>query len=152
MSISMLAAILARQDELYKKPANIADMMKWSDNPAVREWGLRLENALLREKKEAVTNCNQFKVREVLEKIDRIVWDKSRHTKEEVEAHRLATEALTSPPKNCDRQYQNAYDVLRLFTAETGRQIFETVDVIDWLLFAEAKEDAKYGCDRQNQE
>jgi hypothetical protein len=37
-----------------------------------------------------------------LKQIDRIVWDKRRHTKEEVEAHRLATEALTRPPRNCD--------------------------------------------------
>lgn len=37
-----------------------------------------------------------------LKQIDRIVWDKRRHTKEEVEAHRLATEALSIPPRNCD--------------------------------------------------
>ena len=37
-----------------------------------------------------------------LKQIDRIVWDKRRHTMEEVEAHRLATEALTRPPRTCD--------------------------------------------------
>lgn len=46
--------------------------------------------------------------------------------------------ALAEPLRNCDNQYQNAYDVLRYFTNETGRQIFDTVDVIDWLL-AKAK-------------
>lgn len=45
---------------------------------------------------------NAAKMRSVLEQIDRIVWDKCRHTKEETEAHRLATEALTEPPRNCD--------------------------------------------------
>lgn len=45
---------------------------------------------------------NAAAMREALEKIDRIVWDKRRHTKEETEAHRLATEALTTPPRNCD--------------------------------------------------
>lgn len=47
--------------------------------------------------------------------------------------------ALNAKPRNCDRQYQNAYDVLKCFTDETGRQIFNTSDVIDWLLFTEAK-------------
>ncbi|MCR5838354.1 MAG: hypothetical protein K6G94_01810 [Kiritimatiellae bacterium] len=35
------------------------------------------------------------KMREALEKIDIIVWDKRRHTKEETEAHSIATEVLT---------------------------------------------------------
>ena len=69
MSISMLAAIVAMQDELYKRPANIAAMMKWSDNPAVREWGLRLENALLREKMEA-----DFHFRDAMKTIDKVEW------------------------------------------------------------------------------
>lgn len=46
---------------------------------------------------------NAAAMREALEEIDRVVFDKRRHTKEEVEAHRLATEALTVPPRNCDR-------------------------------------------------
>ena len=37
-----------------------------------------------------------------LKEINRVVWDKKRHTKEETEAHRLATEALTVPPRQCD--------------------------------------------------
>lgn len=45
---------------------------------------------------------NAAAMREALEKIDRIVWDKPRHTKEETEAHRLATEALSEPKLNCD--------------------------------------------------
>lgn len=51
--------------------------------------------------------------------------------------------ALSTAPRNCDRQFQNAHDVLSRFTAETGRQIFNTTDVVDWLLFAEAKGGAK---------
>lgn len=54
-----------------------------------------------------------------------------------------ANAALSVPSRNCDRQYQNAHDVLRYFTDETGRQIFNTSDVIDWLLFTEAKGEAK---------
>lgn len=46
--------------------------------------------------------------------------------------------ALSAPARNCDRQFRNAHDVLSRFTAETGRQIFNTTDVINWLL-AEAK-------------
>lgn len=45
---------------------------------------------------------NAAEVRKALIEIDRVVFDKRRHTKEEVEAHRLATEALTVPPRNCD--------------------------------------------------
>lgn len=45
---------------------------------------------------------NAAAMREALKEIDRVVFDKRRHTKEEVEAHRLATEALTVPPRNCD--------------------------------------------------
>lgn len=39
---------------------------------------------------------NAAKLREALKKIDKIVWDKKRHTKEETEAHRIATEVLTA--------------------------------------------------------
>lgn len=52
------------------------------------------------EKSSAVGNTAAM--REALKEIDRVVFDKRRHTKEEVEAHRLATEALTVPPRNCD--------------------------------------------------
>lgn len=145
MSISMLAAIVAMQNELYKRPADIAAMMKWSDNPAVREWGLRLENALLREKKEAVTNCNQFKMREALAYCAKVCGEHINLRDDDDPmniAHEKAKAALSAPARNCDRQYKNGYDVLGEFTAETGRQIFETVDVINWL-FAEAKGDAK---------
>ena len=45
---------------------------------------------------------NSAAMREALEQIDRIVYFKKRHTKEEVEAHRLATTVLTMPPRNCD--------------------------------------------------
>lgn len=45
---------------------------------------------------------NAAAMRAALEKINRLVWDKRRHTKEETEAHRLATEALFAPPRNCD--------------------------------------------------
>ena len=46
--------------------------------------------------------CNAAAMREALIEIDRVVWDKKRHTKEETEAHRLATEALTVPARQCD--------------------------------------------------
>lgn len=39
---------------------------------------------------------NAAKLREALKKIDKIVWDKKRHTKGETEAHRIATEVLTA--------------------------------------------------------
>ena len=45
---------------------------------------------------------NAAAARKALIEIDRVVFDKRRHTKEEVEAHRLATEALTVPPRQCD--------------------------------------------------
>ena len=41
-------------------------------------------------------------MREALKEIDCLVWDKHRHTKEEVQAHRLATEALSAPRMNCE--------------------------------------------------
>ena len=47
-------------------------------------------------------------------------------------------EAYAAPARNCDRQFRNAHDVLSRFTEETGRQIFSTTDVVNWLLFAEA--------------
>ena len=47
-------------------------------------------------------SSNVKAMREALEQIDRIVYFKKRHTKEEVEAHRLATTVLTMPPRNCD--------------------------------------------------
>lgn len=52
---------------------------------------------------------NSAKLREALKDIDRVVWFKKRHTKEEVEAHRIATNALTAanaavecPPSACN--------------------------------------------------
>ena len=48
------------------------------------------------------TPCNAAAMRKALVEIDRVVFDKRRHTKEEVEAHRLATEALTVPARQCD--------------------------------------------------
>ena len=66
-------------------------------------------------------------MREALKKIDRLVWDKHRHTKEEVEAHRLATEALSSPRLNCEvgtaeeqivRFRKTAQDVYHTLTLE----------------------------------
>lgn len=92
---------------------------------------------------QAVTNCNQLMMREALGKINCIVWDKRRHTKEETEAHRLATEALTQPPRNCDlyateaeayrgwERYYNSID------PKDGYLDFE-----DWL-FAETKGEMK---------
>lgn len=47
-------------------------------------------------------NGNAAAFIKALKEIDRVVFDKRRHTKEETEAHRLATEALTQPPRNCD--------------------------------------------------
>lgn len=52
--------------------------------------------------REPVTPATLSATRKALIEIDRVVFDKRRHTKEEVEAHRLATEALTVPPRNCD--------------------------------------------------
>lgn len=97
---------------------------------------------------QAVTNCNQFKMREALLKSRKAMDEMSRSIFHgwiedglaEVmgEAQRDISSALAEPPRNCDRQYRNGYDVLGEFTAKTGRQIFETVDVVNWL-FAEAK-------------
>lgn len=66
----------------------------------------RLEAARKRERGATCEKSSQVgnnaKMREAVEQINRIVWDKHRHTKEETEAHRLATEALSAPPRNCD--------------------------------------------------
>lgn len=103
--------------------------------------------------KETVTNCNQFKMREALERLrewvlmdlneNAFIADSSGNYMKLIKGTiEIANAALAEPPRNCDRQYENGYDVLRRFTAETGRQIFDSVDVINWLL-AEAKGDAK---------
>ena len=56
----------------------------------------RIEEATKRE-------CGTTAVlREALIAIDDCVWNKHRHTKQETEAHRLATEALSATPRNCD--------------------------------------------------
>ena len=79
-----------------------------------------------------------------LKQIDRIVWDKRRHTKEEVEAHRLATEALSTPARNCDR-FDNCEDAYEAYKQYEKNFIMSSNNVFDkplqfamWL-FAEAK-------------
>lgn len=81
---------------------------------------------------------NAAKMRETLEQIDRIVWDKRRHTKEEVEAHRLATEALTPPPRNVDR-FNTLQEVIA-YWKEHGDEI--DIPLLHWL-FADMKGDNK---------
>lgn len=76
---------------------------------------------------QAVRNCNQLIAREALGKINRVVWDKCRHTKEETEAHRLATEALTQPPRNCDAYTKS--QILEIL----DRRSFSKEDTIEWL-------------------
>lgn len=75
----------------------------------------------------AVTNCNQLEAREALEKISRVVWEKFRHTKEETEAYRLATEALTVPIRNCD-----AFSKAEVLEWLKDRS-FSKEDTIEWL-------------------
>lgn len=62
----------------------------------IKELADWIEAAVARER------CNAAATRKALIEIDRVVWDKKRHTKEETEAHRLATEALSAPPRQCD--------------------------------------------------
>lgn len=104
----------------------------------------------------AVTICNQLKMRETVAETEKHI-DKAISILEEIPEtcgfaglledacdvlcclkEELVKPALSAPPRNCDRQYQNGYDVLGQFTAETGCQIFNTVDVVNWLL-AEVK-------------
>jgi hypothetical protein len=95
---------------------------------------------------QAVTNCNQLKMREALSDACYAMFNflKTQNGGYEEMAKALdkAKTVLSAPLRNCDRKYKNGYDVLGVFTAETGRQIFETVDVINWL-FAEAKGEKK---------
>ena len=85
---------------------------------------------------------NAAAMRDVLEQINRIVWDKHRHTKEETEAHRLATEALSVPPRNCDR-FKTKEEALLAYAEECNAFIPQSIlwqigEWLDWL-FAEAK-------------
>lgn len=103
--------------DIVAEMRNLATIRDWHNhaNQSNRERVLDFADRI----EQAVTNCNQFKVREALEKIDRVVWDKHRHTKEEVEAHRLATEALTVPPRNCD-----------IMSLETARKVWFAKEII----------------------
>ena len=111
------------------------------------EFADRIDEVTKCNQPEPVTNCNGLnaaKMREALEKINRIVWDKRRHTKEEVEAHRLATEALSAPPRNCDL-YLTPKDAMLAHLEEVyeGEKVefgdYEWCEFVKWL-FAEAKE------------
>lgn len=102
-----------------------------------REFANRLEAAIKRER-EAVGNA--AKMREALEEINRIVWDKRRHTTEEVEAHRLATTALSAPARNCDllADEQEAMTAIHNDRCCVQNPIDERRLTVKWL-FAEAK-------------
>ena len=84
-------------------------------------------------------------MREALEQIDKVVFDKRRHTKEEVEAHRLATTALTTPPRNCDR-FKNIKEAKIRYCIEVEKVLiwdgYNSEKLIKWL-FAEAKGETK---------
>ena len=115
-----LADIVAEMRDEMTGTHYVADGMIESLHRAqseLRALADRLEAALKREKDEIEADAlaaggiveaerhkpgNAAAMREALKEIDRVVFDKRRHTKEEVEAHRLATEALTVPPRNCD--------------------------------------------------
>ena len=82
--------------------------VRFDDGTDPHLWGVYMDmikSAAARER-EAVTDRNHpgnaAAMRESLIEIDRVVWDKKRHTKEETEAHRLATEALTVSARQCD--------------------------------------------------
>ena len=78
-----------------------------------------------------------------LKQIDRIVWDKCRHTKEEVEAHRLATEALSAPPRNCDL-YATLDDARNAFFVDyVPDETCTSATAFAIWLFAEAKGESK---------
>lgn len=107
----------------------------------------RIEAAWKREKAEAEDNAmavgcimeaarhkpgNAAAMREALNEIDRVVWDKRRHTKEETEAHRLATEALSKPARNCD-VYKTSWDVVTHWDGGLD-STQSVVRMLDWLL------------------
>lgn len=85
-----------------------------------------------------LTYNNAAKMRDALEQIDRIVWDKRRHTKEETEAHRLATEALSAPARNVNR-FNTLQEVIA-YWKEHGDEI--DIPLLHWL-FSETKGEAK---------
>ena len=99
-----------------------------------------------------LTYNNAAKMRETLEQIDRIVWDKCRHTKEETEAHRLATEALSAPARNCDRPLivdgpadnvaDRAWIAFKRCNPNAYFDVSGLLRCIYWL-FSEKKEEAK---------
>ena len=128
----------------------------------LRNYADRIEAAWERKAKEIATEnavlpavCitkpsgNAAKMREALEKIDRIVWDKHRHTKEETEAHRLATEALSAPARNCDVYTKEQLceivttEAQSELSGDTPQGIRDIVDIVAKgvikSLFAEAK-------------
>lgn len=135
---------------------NLREMPEWFEAHNKYGYLLILDVRNLADRiEQAVTNCNQLKMREALKYLrdasrefhhlilnskHNEICDKYKYP--EVmkirDAIANAGVVLAEPVRNCDRQYENGYDVLRRFTAETGRQIFDTVDVINWLL-AEAK-------------
>ena len=99
--------------------------------------------------KQSVTNCNHLgnaaKMREALEKADAALSLISKsawfidanfaETKAVIEAGNSIKDALSEPPRNCDR-FINSKDALKAFERETGESM--AIDFIRWL-FAEAK-------------
>ena len=97
---------------------------------------------------ETVTDCNHFgnaeRMREALVKSDAAFSRISQsdwfidanfsETKEVMDAGNAIEEALSAPPRNCDR-FSNANEALEAFEKETGETMIE---FIRWL-FAEAK-------------
>lgn len=60
-----------------------------------------------------------------------------------ISACNVAMEALSDPPRNCDRKYRNAYEVIGRFVEDTNPVKVKLEEVINWLLFAEEKGEAK---------
>lgn len=110
-TLQMPQAVYERHGSMENKPldvylAEIADRIRAAAkrerafHAMTEEANERLREHLAIALKGGVGNA--AKMREALKAIDFVVWNKRRHTKEEVEAHRLATEALTVPPRQCD--------------------------------------------------
>lgn len=89
-------------------------------------------------KTETTTVGNAAAMRDALNEIDRVVWDKKRHTKEETEAHRLATEALSAPARNCDVYTHD--EALEVWEAEKENERNGCFD--EWLYHVAAEEGA----------
>ena len=145
---------------------NYADRIEKAMEVERKEWRKMLKEAkdaigVLEERRDAVEQCqteeatckeslqvgNAAKMRAALEAVVKVGYPhnfqrEAPHIRgycyEITTAIEKCFAALSAPPRNCDRQYQNGYDVLRQFTGETGCQIFNTVDVVNWLL-AETK-------------